>query len=234
MGISVSHSSSPNWHLTAAPHGLLAGCVSARSSQRRKLQRRIKHHPAERALSPAPFTLPPPLPHSLPLQLSRAGSSLHPRQPQALIIAFSQSACRSEIHPSSPTSTSTSIFPPLPPALTRRWKSSVRHEDVRILKMFSIRAPSQKARGSSIVRLSSAPPPKMPCVNRVAGALGQPSPSTFGNTDTHGASINPCLFYAPSPMMRAGTGTLTATFPATLTDESPLTWTNMKEVDAEV
>lgn len=91
MSISVSHSSSPNWHLTAAPHGLLAGCVSARFSQRRKRQRSIKHHPAERALSPAPvapFPLPPPLLRSLPLQLSHAGSSLHPRQPQALIIAF--------------------------------------------------------------------------------------------------------------------------------------------------
>lgn len=28
MGASDSSSSSPNWHLTAAPHGLLAGCVS--------------------------------------------------------------------------------------------------------------------------------------------------------------------------------------------------------------
>lgn len=91
MGISVSHSSSPNWHLTAAPHGLLAGCVSARFSQRRKQRRRIKHRPAERALSPAPvtpFTLPPSLLRSLPLQLSHTGSSLHPRQPRALIIAF--------------------------------------------------------------------------------------------------------------------------------------------------
>lgn len=147
MGISVSHSSLPNWHLTAAPHGLLTGCVSARFSQRRKQQRRIKHHPAERALSPAPFTPFPPSPlsplPSLSLQLSRAGSSLHPRQPRALIIAFLSRPVALKSTPPSPFSlpTSTSIFSPSSSPTEEQHE-----EDVRILKMFCIQALSQKRR----------------------------------------------------------------------------------------
>lgn len=145
MGISVSHSSSPNWHLTAAPHGLLAGCVSARFSQRRKQQRRIKHHPAERALSPAPFTpftpsLPPPFP-SFPFQLSHAGSSLHPRQPTALIIASLSRpvALISTPHPPLPVAHRTSTVSPGSPPMEEQ-----HDEDIRILKMFCIQAQSQK------------------------------------------------------------------------------------------
>lgn len=146
MGISVSHSSSPNWHLTAAPHGLLAGCVSARSSRRRKQQRRIKHHPAERALSPAPFTPftpSPPSPFPSLAAISR-GKQFAPQTARSAHYRFSQSACRSEIHPSSPLLVAHLHLHlhllPAPPALPL-WKHE---EDVRILKMFCIRALSQK------------------------------------------------------------------------------------------
>lgn len=104
MGTSVSHSPSPNWHLTAAPHGLLTGCISARFSPRRKQRRRIKHGPAERALSPAPFT--PFTPASTPLSFPSLAAIMRGKQsaPETAPSAHyhsSQSACRSEIHPSS-------------------------------------------------------------------------------------------------------------------------------------
>lgn len=90
MGISVSHSSSPNWHLTAAPHGLLVACVSTRffpgvgSSSNALNITQLRGHCLLRPFIPL---TPSPILHSLPLQLSHAGRSLHPRQPQALIIA---------------------------------------------------------------------------------------------------------------------------------------------------
>lgn len=141
MDISVSHSSSPNWHLTAAPHGLLAGCVSARFSQRRKQQRRIKHHPAERALSPAPSTpfTPnrPPFLHSPSLSLAAisSGKQFAPQTAPSAHYRSSQSACRSEIHPSFPLSTplptSTSVFSPwLFPYGGEAWRRRQDIEDV--------------------------------------------------------------------------------------------------------
>lgn len=106
MGTSGSHSPPPNWHLTAAPHGLLAGCISARFSPRRKQRRHITHHPAERALSPAPFT--PFTPASAvrspfpSLAAIMRGKPFAPETAPSAHYHSSQSACRSEIHPSSP------------------------------------------------------------------------------------------------------------------------------------
>lgn len=144
MDISVSHSSSPNWHLTAAPHGLLAGCVSARFSQRRKQQRRIKHHPAERALSPAPSTpftpSRPPFLHSPSLSLA-AISSGKQFAPQTAPSAHYRSSQSGPVAlKSTPPSPSLLRCPPPPPFSPPGFSPmEERHEeDVRILKMFCI------------------------------------------------------------------------------------------------
>lgn len=146
MGTSVSHSSSPNWHLTAAPHGLLTGCVSARFSQRRKQQRRIKHHPAERALSPAPFTpfTPPPRPvlHSLPSPRSYAREAVcTPDSPKRSLSLFSVSLSlwNPPLLPPPPYPLPTSTFSPGSSPTEEQHE-----EDIRILKMFCIQALSQK------------------------------------------------------------------------------------------
>lgn len=82
----------------------------------------------------------PPFP-SLSLQLSHAGSSLHPRQPRALIIAFLSRPVALKSTPPSPCSLPTSIFSPSSTPTEEQHE-----EDVRILKMFCVQALSQKRR----------------------------------------------------------------------------------------
>lgn len=137
MGISISHSSSPNWHLTAAPHGLLAGSVSAplfffyffflgvgRSSAASDITQ-LRGHFLLHSLLPT-------LHHSLPSQLSCAGRSLHPQTAPSAHYRFSQSPCRSEIHPSSPLYSSRvstfSLLLWLPHPNPLQWRKQ--HEDV--------------------------------------------------------------------------------------------------------
>lgn len=88
-----------------------------------------------------PFSIPLPF----PLQLSRAGSSLHPRQPRALIIT---PLSRPVALKSTPPSPSLLRCPPPPPFSPPGFSPmEERHEeDVRILKMFCIQALSQERR----------------------------------------------------------------------------------------
>lgn len=123
MAASVSSSSSPNWHLTAAPHGLLAACVSflfsvvffvffcpsvGSISAASNITQLRGHFPST--------TFTPPLP--LILELSHKGSSL---RPQALIIAFLSQPVPLKSIPSS----SQPVAYLNPPPTSRR-----RHQDI--------------------------------------------------------------------------------------------------------
>lgn len=121
---------SPNWHLTAAPHGLITGSLF---SWHRKQQCRIKHHP-EGTFALLPSAPRRPHPHFPRSYLVREGVCT-PRQPRVLIIALL--SC-SEIHRSSSSPISTFLFsppgfswPPLPPLP----KQEQHEEDVRILRV---------------------------------------------------------------------------------------------------
>lgn len=141
MGVSVFDSSSPNWHLTAAPHGLLTGSVSVHFSQRGKQQQHIKHHPAERALSPTPLTPPQNLPYSLPFPRSnlRAVSTQDSPERSLWFLSVSLSLWNPP-PPLRPHPLPTSAFSPgFSP-----FGEKEHEEDVRILKMFCIQARSQK------------------------------------------------------------------------------------------
>lgn len=136
MGISISHSSSPNWHLTAAPHGLLASSVSirifpgvGRSSAASDITQLRGHFLPHSLLPPLPpFIIPFPRSYLVP------GRSLHPRQPRALIIASLSHPVAPQSTPlplcySSPISTSTfSLFSPSPTTTTTTWRKH--REDV--------------------------------------------------------------------------------------------------------
>lgn len=113
MGASVSHSSPPNWHLTAASHGLL---------------RRLRFRPPLLSFPPAweaaagtfsctlysPQTSPIPPQFHFPRSEPARGCSSHPREPRALIIAvFSISL--SLRNPTPPTLLLSSTRCPPPP-----------------------------------------------------------------------------------------------------------------------
>lgn len=100
-------------------------------------QRHIKSHPAERALSPPPFSLRSPCWLSLPFpsQLSRLGKQFAPQTAPSAHYRSSPSACRSEVHPSS-----SPLARCPPPSPSSPWQHE---EDIRILR-FGFQAPSQK------------------------------------------------------------------------------------------
>lgn len=132
MGPPVSHSSWLNWHLTAAPHNLLTPCFrlsfpSVGSGTSNLIQLR-GHFPLHLSVSVHPVVSP----FSSPCSYRAQGSSLHPRQPRALIIAPLRQpvALKSTPPPPSPVA----HLRPLP------WQHE---EDIRILR-FSFQASSQK------------------------------------------------------------------------------------------
>lgn len=119
LAISDSHSSLPNWHLTAAPHGLLAGSPfylaweATAVPHQTSLRGQLLPGPS------APLTTPLHLrPASIPFPSNYLveGRSLHPRHPQVLIISVPSRpvALKSTPLPLSNNSSPTSMFSPLP------------------------------------------------------------------------------------------------------------------------
>lgn len=136
MGPPDSRSSRLNWHLTAAPHNLLSPCfrlsfprVGSSSGTSNLIQLR-GHFPLHLSVSVHPVVSP----SSSPCSYRAQGSSLHPRQPRALIIAPLRQPVALKSTPPPPSPVAHLHLRPLP------WQHE---EDIRILR-FSFQALSQK------------------------------------------------------------------------------------------
>lgn len=134
MGPSVSHSSWLNWHLTAAPHSLLTPCFRSlllAQDAAAEHQTSSSWEGTFPSTFQSPFTL---LAVPSPRSYRAWGSSLRPRQPQALIIAPLRQPVALKSTPPPPSPVAHLHLRPLP------WQHE---EDIRILR-FGFQAPSQK------------------------------------------------------------------------------------------